>query len=56
MISTHFLGHREKVVYSTRRGVQMGTRRRRFHKQFKLDALRMIEESNRPIASIARDL
>jgi len=34
----------------------MGTRRRRFDKQFKLDALRMVQESDRPIASIARDL
>ena len=34
----------------------MGTRRRRFDKQFKLDALRMVQESNRSIASIARDL
>jgi len=34
----------------------MGSRRRRFDKQFKLDALRMIQESDRPIASIARDL
>lgn len=31
-------------------------RRRRFDKQFKLDALRMIQESDRPVASIARDL
>jgi len=31
-------------------------RRRRFDKQFKLDALRMMQESDRPIASIARDL
>jgi transposase len=34
----------------------MGTRRRRYDKQFKLDALRMIEESDRSVASIARDL
>ena len=34
----------------------MGSRCRRFDKQFKLDALRMIQESDRPIASIARDL
>lgn len=34
----------------------MGSRRRRFDKQFKLDALRMIQESDRPVASIARDL
>lgn len=34
----------------------MGTRRRRFDKQFKLDALRMVQENDRPIASIARDL
>jgi len=34
----------------------MGSRRRRFDKQFKLDALRMIQESDRSVASIARDL
>lgn len=35
----------------------MGVRRRRFDKQFKLDALRMIEEEpERSVASIARDL
>jgi transposase len=31
-------------------------RRRKFDRQFKLDALRMIEESDRPVAQIARDL
>lgn len=34
----------------------MAHRRRRFDKQFKLDALRMIEDSDRSVASIARDL
>ena len=34
----------------------MATRRRRYDKQFKLDALRMVQESDRSIASIARDL
>lgn len=34
----------------------MGTRRRRFDKQFKLDAVRMVQDSDRSIASIARDL
>ncbi len=34
----------------------MAIRRRRFDKQFKLDALRMVEESDRSVASIARDL
>lgn len=34
----------------------MAVRRRRFDKQFKLDALRMIQDSDRPVASIARDL
>ncbi len=34
----------------------MATRRRRFDKQFKLDALKMVSESDRPLASIARDL
>ena len=34
----------------------MATRRRRFDKQFKLDAMRMVQESDRSIASIARDL
>jgi transposase len=34
----------------------MGTQRRRFDKQFKLDALRMVRESGRSVASIARDL
>lgn len=31
-------------------------RRRRFDKQFKLDALRMIQDSERPLAEIAREL
>ena len=30
--------------------------RRRYDKQFKLDALRMVQETDRSIASIARDL
>ena len=34
----------------------MATQRRRYDKQFKLDALRMVAESNRPVAAIARDL
>lgn len=34
----------------------MATRRRRFDRQYKLDAVRMIQDSDRPIASIARDL
>jgi len=34
----------------------MATRRRRFDKQFKLDALKMVSESDRPLSSIARDL
>lgn len=34
----------------------MEVRRRRFDKQFKLDALRKVQESERPVASIARDL
>jgi len=34
----------------------MATRRRRFDKQFKLDALKMVSESDRSLASIARDL
>lgn len=34
----------------------MEQRRRRFDRQFKLDAVRMIQESERPVASIARDL
>jgi transposase len=34
----------------------MATQRRRYDKQFKLDALRMVQESDRSIASIARDL
>ena len=34
----------------------MATRRRRFDRQFKLDALRLIEDSDRPVAEIAREL
>jgi transposase len=34
----------------------MSTRRRRFDKQFKLDALRLIQESSRSVAEIAREL
>ena len=34
----------------------MATRRRRFDKQFKLDAMRLIEESDRPITDVAREL
>jgi transposase len=34
----------------------MAIRRRRFDKQFKLDALRMIQDSERPLAEIAREL
>ena len=34
----------------------MAARRRRFDRQYKLDAVRMIQDSDRPIASIARDL
>jgi transposase len=34
----------------------MVQRRRRYDRQFKLDALRMIAESDRPVAAIARDL
>ena len=34
----------------------MATQRRRYDKEFKLDALRMVQESDRSIASIARDL
>lgn len=34
----------------------MATRRRRFDRQFKLDAVRMTQESDRPIAEIAREL
>ena len=34
----------------------MARRHRRFDKQFKLDVLRKIEESDRPVTSIARDL
>jgi len=34
----------------------MRVRRRRFDRQFKLDAVRMIQDSERSVASIARDL
>jgi transposase len=34
----------------------MAIRRRRFDKQFKLDALRLIQDSERPLAEIAREL
>ena len=34
----------------------MAMQRRRYDKQFKFDALRMVQESDRSIASIARDL
>ncbi len=34
----------------------MATRRRRFDKQFKLDALKMVSESDRSLAAVARDL
>jgi transposase len=34
----------------------MATRRRRFDKQFKLDAVRLVQESDRPVAEIAREL
>ncbi len=34
----------------------MGKRHRRYDKQFKLDALRMVSESDRSLTSIARDL
>jgi transposase len=34
----------------------MGMRRRRYDKQFKLDALRAVEASDRSVASVARDL
>lgn len=34
----------------------MATQRRRFDKQFKLDALKMASQSDRSLASIARDL
>jgi len=34
----------------------MASRRRRFDRQYKMDAVRMIQDSDRPIASIARDL
>jgi transposase len=34
----------------------MAKRQQRFDKQFKLDAVRLIQESDRPIAEIAREL
>jgi transposase len=34
----------------------MADRRRKFDKQFKLDALRLIERGDRPLSAIARDL
>jgi transposase len=34
----------------------MSTRRRRFDKQFKLDAVRLVQESDRPVAEVAREL
>ena len=34
----------------------MAIRRQRFDKQFKIDALRMIQDSDRPLAEIAREL
>lgn len=34
----------------------MVDQRRRYDKQFKMDALRMVEESDRPVAEIARHL
>jgi transposase len=34
----------------------MAIRRQRFDKQFKLDALRLIQDSDRPLAEIAREL
>jgi len=34
----------------------MATRRRRYDKQFKLDAVRLVQESDRPISEIAREL
>ncbi len=34
----------------------MATRRHRYDKQFKLDALRLVQESSRPVAEIAREL
>lgn len=37
-------------------GVRMAIRRRRYDKQFKLDALRLIQDSDRPVAEIAREL
>lgn len=34
----------------------MATRRRRFDKQFKLNAVRLVQEDDRPVAEIAREL
>ncbi len=34
----------------------MATRRKKFDRQFKLDAVRIVEESDRPIAEVARNL
>jgi transposase len=34
----------------------MPVRRRRFDKQFKLDAMRLVQEQDRPVAEIAREL
>ena len=34
----------------------MAERRRKFDKQFKLDALRLIERGDRPVTAVARDL
>ena len=34
----------------------MATRRRRYDRQYKLDALRLVAESDRPVAEIAREL
>jgi len=52
-----YFGHEEKTVYSLG-GVQMTEKqqRRRFDAQFKLDALRLIEDHNRKITDVAREL
>lgn len=34
----------------------MAQRRRKFDKQYKLDAVRLVEESTRPVTEIAREL
>ena len=34
----------------------MAIRRRKYDKQFKLDAVRLVEESQRPVAELAREL